>query len=482
MNEHLPKKLAQDGWTSRQKLASGGQSIVLEIKGVDGVRALKIIKEGASSTARERFLREVHVLKKLDHPNVIKILDSDCESERPWYTMEVHKNFSTWWKTLRRKESPDRLVAKSVEIIKALSSALRALHSEGYIHRDIKDGNILWSRNGPVLCDFGLAFVRLGHRLSPLDPINKKQSQIVHRYDTDYEYRSSDDCFDLMALWSWMLAKREDLQFDYYHWQHFRLLEAENIDRVRSIWAVCSDQVLAPTSGQELCELLDSIFPAKQSQGGILPVDFSLQANRAAAAKAHSMLEEGRRREHIRAFLQSYEPFLNSFEHGLDVISRNLRLQMGNVFEFFTPHIPGESTSYFLNEFERIGSKINEGKTLDRHPLEFRTDVSKLGKGLSLSIFVFIDWSGERCVLRIHKCGAALKLESGITKQFGLFNQMFISPRPGEIVLDPHRESQNPKSSNVKSFDDLVLDIENLIQKLLLPEDQNAALRELGIE
>ena len=81
MTPEIPQRLVEAGWTGTQKLGSGGQSRVYQIKGPEGVRALKILQEKASAAARDRFIREVNVLQEIDHPNIVKIIESDTEAE-----------------------------------------------------------------------------------------------------------------------------------------------------------------------------------------------------------------------------------------------------------------------------------------------------------------------------------------------------------------------------------------------------------------
>lgn len=481
MTPEIPQRLVEAGWTGTQKLGSGGQSRVYQIKGPEGVRALKILQEKASAAARDRFIREVNVLQEIDHPNIVKIIESDTEAELPWYSMKVHRDFSGWWKTARIKESPNALVAKSVGIIRALADALSVLHAKNYIHRDIKDKNILMSKEGPVLCDFGLVFRRQGHRLSAKDPIKKKQSQIIHRYEDGYEYQPTDDCFDLVAFWSWMLARRNGLQFDYYHWRHFQLIKAAAVDKVRAIWAACSDDRLAPKSGEDLCRLIDSIFPEKLQDEETAPLDFREQARRAAAANAKSMMKTAERLEVVRAFLQSYDPFLKTFIDGLNDIHCKLVEQMGEFLEssFATPS--EEIAEYFRLEMERLGSKINERKNLAREAIFLRTDLSRLDCSLSLTIHIRFEWSGSVCNLKVHKSGAFYVLENGENKRVGNFNQMFISAGPGLLELDPDRERQVPANADVASFDDLLADISNLVKEHVLPENLEETIARLKL-
>jgi tetratricopeptide (TPR) repeat protein/predicted Ser/Thr protein kinase len=103
----------------------------------------------------ERFEREGDILRRLDHPNIVKMLGVSHEGERRQIVMEYVAGGSL--RELLRRQS--RLsVERALAIALELSDALSRAHHLGVIHRDIKPENILLSQDGtPRLSDFGLA-------------------------------------------------------------------------------------------------------------------------------------------------------------------------------------------------------------------------------------------------------------------------------------------------------------------------------------
>ena len=103
----------------------------------------------------KRFLREVQICSKLNHPNVVKLIDWGQQEDLFYLAMELLEGESLG-ESLRRRGplSPSELLA----VLKPLASALQALHDLGLLHRDIKPDNIfLRSRGAPALMDFGIA-------------------------------------------------------------------------------------------------------------------------------------------------------------------------------------------------------------------------------------------------------------------------------------------------------------------------------------
>ncbi|MBM7083891.1 serine/threonine-protein kinase [Micromonospora humidisoli] len=104
---------------------------------------------------RLRTLREARTAARLNHPNVVRVYDVVQVEERPWIVMEyvLSRSLQTVLDTTGPVDP-----ARAAEIGLALLSALRAAHSAGVLHRDVKPQNVLVADDGRVmLTDFGLA-------------------------------------------------------------------------------------------------------------------------------------------------------------------------------------------------------------------------------------------------------------------------------------------------------------------------------------
>lgn len=117
--------------------------------------ALKVLHpELAVSVTAERFLREIGLLSRLDHPLIARLLDYGEQNWLVYYAMSYAEG-----PTLRGHL--DRVRRASVEdalrIAQDLLSALGYAHNRGIMHRDVKPDNIILSPEGAMLLDFGIA-------------------------------------------------------------------------------------------------------------------------------------------------------------------------------------------------------------------------------------------------------------------------------------------------------------------------------------
>jgi len=103
-----------------------------------------------------RFEREAQVLRGLEHPNIVPMLDYGEESGLAYIVMPYMK-VGTLSDRLR---DGDLAVEESARIIGQIASALQHAHEAGVVHRDVKPSNILIDEDGSAwLSDFGFAHV-----------------------------------------------------------------------------------------------------------------------------------------------------------------------------------------------------------------------------------------------------------------------------------------------------------------------------------
>ena len=105
----------------------------------------------------ERFRREGEALRKLNHPNIVKVLATLEEDDQHYLIMEYVSGGSLADLLKRQHQLPiEQVIAIGLELSDALSRA----HHLDIVHRDIKPGNILLAEDGtPRLTDFGLAHI-----------------------------------------------------------------------------------------------------------------------------------------------------------------------------------------------------------------------------------------------------------------------------------------------------------------------------------
>jgi tRNA A-37 threonylcarbamoyl transferase component Bud32/sugar lactone lactonase YvrE len=118
--------------------------------------ALKVLQVGAlaSATTAERFRREAETLARLQHPNIVRVIEVGEYRGLPFFSLEYCPGGSLHQK-LGGTPLPPREAAALAE---TLARALHAAHQARVIHRDLKPANVLLAEDGtPKVTDFGLA-------------------------------------------------------------------------------------------------------------------------------------------------------------------------------------------------------------------------------------------------------------------------------------------------------------------------------------
>jgi Tol biopolymer transport system component/predicted Ser/Thr protein kinase len=120
--------------------------------------AIKVLPEHLSSNPqlRERFDREAKAISSLSHPHICPLYDVGHQDGVDFLVMEYLEGETLAHRLKKGPLSPDQVLRYAIQITDALDTA----HRHGVIHRDLKPGNIMLTKAGAKLLDFGLAKVR----------------------------------------------------------------------------------------------------------------------------------------------------------------------------------------------------------------------------------------------------------------------------------------------------------------------------------
>jgi serine/threonine protein kinase len=161
------------GYRLLGRLGAGGMGLVY--LGRTAVRrvAVKVMHGSVVNEPgfRDRFAREVELARRVSGPYTASVLDADPRAEEPWLVTEYVSGL-TLAETVQ-KHGP-LTPAQALFLAVGLAEALRAIHREGVVHRDLKPGNVILAEDGPRVIDFGIAKALSGFSeasLTPLTPL-----------------------------------------------------------------------------------------------------------------------------------------------------------------------------------------------------------------------------------------------------------------------------------------------------------------------
>ena len=138
-------------------LGAGGMGEVYRARDtrLDRTVAIKVVPDHLSSNseAKQRFEREARAISSLNHPHICALYDVGKQDGIEFLVMEYLEG-QTLADRLQKGALPiDQVLKTGIEIADALDKA----HRQGIVHRDLKPGNIMLTKSGAKLMDFGLA-------------------------------------------------------------------------------------------------------------------------------------------------------------------------------------------------------------------------------------------------------------------------------------------------------------------------------------
>ena len=146
-----------DRYAVERELGRGGMATVFLAQDLKHHRSVAIKVLHAELTAElgaERFLREIEIAARLQHPHILPLYDSGAAAGFLYYVMPYVEGESLRDRLTREKQLPQE---DALRIATEVAGALAYAHSRGVVHRDIKPENIMLSGGTAVVTDFGIA-------------------------------------------------------------------------------------------------------------------------------------------------------------------------------------------------------------------------------------------------------------------------------------------------------------------------------------
>lgn len=170
-----------------ESIGAGGMGEVYRARDVrlDRTVAIKVLQSHLSENRelRERFDREAKTISSLQHPNICALHDVGHENGTDYLVMEYLEGETLAERLARGTVEKEELLRIATQV----ASALEAAHKAGIVHRDLKPGNVILTRAGAKLLDFGLAkiaeadepaqgssFTQLATGVAPSSPLTEQ--------------------------------------------------------------------------------------------------------------------------------------------------------------------------------------------------------------------------------------------------------------------------------------------------------------------
>jgi tRNA A-37 threonylcarbamoyl transferase component Bud32 len=153
-----PKKATfGERWHSERSLSEGGQGQTFVVTDTTGqLPGEYVLKRLKNKNRKVHFDREVAACLALDHPHIIKIVDSDLDADKPFFVTAYRRRGH-----LDAAHLAGKTVAEKLRTFAQVADAFAYAHSKDVIHRDIKPDNILVRDDGSLeMADFGLCYIQ----------------------------------------------------------------------------------------------------------------------------------------------------------------------------------------------------------------------------------------------------------------------------------------------------------------------------------
>src|SRR6266542_1523558 len=138
-------------------LGAGGMGEVYKARDtrLERTVAVKVLPSGVSSSPeqRQRFEREAKTISQLSHPHICALYDVGNQDGVEYLVMEYLEGETLGERLLKSPLPIDQTLRYGIEMADALDKA----HRQGIVHRDLKPGNMMLTKSGVKLLDFGLA-------------------------------------------------------------------------------------------------------------------------------------------------------------------------------------------------------------------------------------------------------------------------------------------------------------------------------------
>ncbi len=210
------KNWLPDRWKIVEPLGEGGQGWTYKVRRSGGSdQALYVLKRLKNKSRVERFRKEIVALQKIQHRNILRIIEASAESEEPFFVSELCEGLD-----LDSKNPSRSTLEIKLEIFRQICDAVAAAHKANILHRDLKPSNIFIRSDGSVAVgDFGLCIdlTELADRATKTSEAIGARMYIAPELESGRvdEPEASSDVYSLGKVLYFILSGRDLLREEY---------------------------------------------------------------------------------------------------------------------------------------------------------------------------------------------------------------------------------------------------------------------------
>jgi serine/threonine protein kinase len=241
----------------------------------------------------ERFILEARTLAKFSHPHIVRV-NRYFEANGTGYMVMDYEKGESLYQMLRRGAQLDEARLKG--ILMPLLEGLQAVHAAGFLHRDIKPGNIFVRESGsPVLIDFGAARHAIGGQTKSLTSVLTPGYAPLEQYSTDGQQGPWSDIYAMAGVLYRVLVNdnppdavtrlKSDAVTGKLAVARGRVSETF-LNAVR--WALALDEKQRPQSVQDWRRALEGVAGVPASAKSAAPAATTVRLGDTAAAPART--------------------------------------------------------------------------------------------------------------------------------------------------------------------------------------------------
>ena len=227
----MPKQYGD--WVIDESLSEGGQGHTFLVRRATGdPEETCVLKRLKDKERIGRFRNEVEAGLKLEHQNIVKVVDYDLGSDQPYIVTKHYRGGSLD----RNRPFASRNAGQLLDLFGQICDGLEHAHSTGFVHRDLKPGNV-FLEEGPeghaVVGDFGLCFIDNGERVTL-----SEEGAVGSRFFTAPELEGGrarataptalSDVYSLGKVLYWLLSSGETLSREEHREAQSNLVELTN--------------------------------------------------------------------------------------------------------------------------------------------------------------------------------------------------------------------------------------------------------------